>query len=135
MKILSRLLRPWAEVGPEDSHAVIANDSDVVLMALATPARNVYVLAEPGRTGRRAKAGMRGLAAAAAAVAAPGRGRPGRSKVAAGARGLPMMMGFTCFSVAALQRLWLHKHAFLRGANPEVCFLPRTPIYPWFSPP
>ncbi|CAL8471458.1 g11000 [Coccomyxa elongata] len=116
VKILSRLLRPWADVQPEDTHALIANDSDVVLMALVTPARNVYVLAEPGRVGRRV-----GPAAGAAAAAGKGaqKGRQARAKVAAGARGLPMMGGFTCFSIAALQLLWLKKYPFLRGATPE----------------
>ncbi|BDA46842.1 probable 5'-3' exoribonuclease 1 at N-terminal half [Coccomyxa sp. Obi] len=116
VKILSRLLRPWADVQPEDTHALIANDSDVVLMALVTPARNVYVLAEPGRVGRRV-----GPAAGVAAAASKGaqKGRQARAKVAAGARGLPMMGGFTCFSVAALQLLWLKKYPFLRGATPQ----------------
>lgn len=118
MKILSRLLRPWADVQQEDTHALIANDSDVVLMALVTPARNVYVLAEPGRVGRRV-----GPAAGAAAGKGAQKGRQARAKVAAGARGLPMMSGFTCFSIAALQLLWLKKYPFLRGATPEVCTL------------
>lgn len=120
VKILSRLLRPWADVQPEDTHAVIANDSDVVLMALVTPARNVYVLAEPGRVARRGVPSPAHAGAAAAGKGGAAKGRQGRARVAAGARGLPMMMGFTCFSVAALQRLWLHKHPFLRGATPQV---------------
>ncbi len=118
VKILSRLLRPWADVQPEDTHVVIANDSDVVLMALVTPARNVFVLAEPGRVARRGVASL----AAGSAAAASKKGRQGRARVAAGARGLPMTMGFTCFSVTALQRLWLHKHPFLRGATSQVWY-------------
>ena len=54
VKIVSRLLRPWAEVGPEDSHAIIASDSDMVLMALMTPLPNLFVLAEPTLTRRAA---------------------------------------------------------------------------------
>ncbi len=86
MKILSRLLRPWADTQPEDTHALIANDSDVVLMALVTSARNVYVLADPGRVGRRVSPSA---GAAAAAGKGAQKGRQGRAKVAAGARGRP----------------------------------------------
>ena len=50
MKIVSRLLRPWADVGPEDTHAIVASDSDMVLMALMTPLPNLFVLAEPSMT-------------------------------------------------------------------------------------
>ncbi len=49
VKILSRVLRPWADVLPEDDHAVVALDSDMALMALMMPNPNVYVLAEPAR--------------------------------------------------------------------------------------
>ena len=52
MKIVSRLLRPWADVQPEDTHAIIASDSDMVLMALMTPLPNLFVLAEPSMTVR-----------------------------------------------------------------------------------
>jgi 5'-3' exonuclease len=54
VKIVSRLLRPWADVQPEDSHAIIASDSDMVLMALMTPLPNLFVLAEPTLTRRAA---------------------------------------------------------------------------------
>ena len=49
VKILSRVLRPWAGVTPDDEHAIVALDSDMALMALMTPNPNVYVLAEPAR--------------------------------------------------------------------------------------
>ncbi len=49
VKILSRILRPWADVMPDDDHAVVALDSDMALMALMMPNPNVYVLAEPAR--------------------------------------------------------------------------------------
>ena len=49
VKILSRILRPWADAAPDDDHAVVALDSDMALMALMMPNPNVYVLAEPAR--------------------------------------------------------------------------------------
>lgn len=49
MKILSRVLRPWAEVTPQDEHVIVALDSDMVLMTLMMPNPNVYVLSEPTR--------------------------------------------------------------------------------------
>ena len=50
VKIMSRLLRPWADVCAKDSHAIIASDSDMVLMALMTPLPHLFVLAEPTLT-------------------------------------------------------------------------------------
>ena len=49
VKILSRVLRPWTEVSPDDEHAIMALDSDMVLMALMVPNPNVFVLSEPAR--------------------------------------------------------------------------------------
>lgn len=49
MKILSRVLQPWAEVTPQDEHVIVAGDSDMVLMTLMMPNPNVYVLSEPAR--------------------------------------------------------------------------------------
>ena len=49
VKILSRVLRPWADVTPGDEHAIVALDSDMALMALMMPNPNVYILAEPAR--------------------------------------------------------------------------------------
>ena len=49
VKILSRVLRPWANVSPDDEHAIMALDSDMVLMALMVPNPNVFVLSEPAR--------------------------------------------------------------------------------------
>ena len=49
VKILSRVLRPWADVSPDDEHAIMALDSDMVLMALMVPNPNVVVLSEPAR--------------------------------------------------------------------------------------
>lgn len=117
MKILSRLMRPWAPVEPGDAHAIIATDSDVVLMALVTPAPNVYVLAEPSRQMQHARAK---LLTADARGPGPGPGSSGQQARAARARGLPMTRGFTCFSVNALHRLWLQRYPFLRGATTEV---------------
>ena len=49
VKILSRVLRPWADVSPDDEHAIMALDSDMILMALMVPNPNVFVLSEPAR--------------------------------------------------------------------------------------
>lgn len=49
VKILSRVLQPWAEVTPQDEHVIVAGDSDMVLMTLMMPNPNVYVLSEPAR--------------------------------------------------------------------------------------
>ena len=49
VKILSRVLRPWTDVSPDDEHAIMALDSDMVLMALMVPNPNVFVLSEPAR--------------------------------------------------------------------------------------
>ncbi len=117
VKILSRLMRPWAAVEPGDTHAIIATDSDVVLMALVTPAPNVYVLAEPNRPTMFRARGKTALGKEA------GAGPPenaARKRSAAGRFGLPMTKGFTCFSVNALHQLWLQRYPFLREANSEV---------------
>ena len=50
VKIMSRLLHPWADVAPGDTHAVIADDSDCLLMAAMAASRHqqhLFVLAEP----------------------------------------------------------------------------------------
>ena len=47
---MSRLLHPWADVAPGDTHAVIADDSDCLLMAAMAASRHqqhLFVLAEP----------------------------------------------------------------------------------------
>ena len=47
---MSRLLHPWADVAPGDTHAIIADDSDCLLMAAMAATRHqqhLFVLAEP----------------------------------------------------------------------------------------
>ncbi|KAK9840629.1 hypothetical protein WJX81_005592 [Elliptochloris bilobata] len=64
VKIMSRLLHPWADVAPGDTHAVIADDSDCLLMAAMAATRHgqhVFVLAEP-QQGRRIIFGPDGAA-------------------------------------------------------------------------
>lgn len=64
MKIMSRLLHPWAAIVPGDTHAVIADDSDCLLMAAMAAMRHqqhVFVLAEP-QTGRSIVFGPDGIA-------------------------------------------------------------------------
>jgi hypothetical protein len=122
VKILSRLIRPWAAVTAEDTHAIIATDSDVVLMALVTPVPNVYVLAEPSRQAQQARAKLVLADAAAASAHKKGGGSVGGrgARAKAAGRGLPITRGFTCFSVSALHSLWLQRYTFLRGANAQV---------------
>ncbi|CAL5224335.1 g7007 [Coccomyxa viridis] len=99
VKILSRVLRPWAEVTPDDTHAIVALDSDMALMALMMPNPNVYVLAEPAR---------------------PPRTPNKKGKVVRRLKSArPMFRGYTCFSPAALHRHWYKDHPFLRGPTPE----------------
>ncbi|CAD7699023.1 unnamed protein product [Ostreobium quekettii] len=43
MKILSRLHRPLEHVGQDDAHAVVGNDSDLILMALLTDTPHLHV--------------------------------------------------------------------------------------------
>ena len=53
VKLLGRLLHPWAEVSPADGHVIYAGDSDMVLMALFSGLDNLYILSEAkGAVGR-----------------------------------------------------------------------------------
>ena len=45
LKILDRLVRPWAAVAPRDSHAVVAGDADLVLMGLMARRPHLHILA------------------------------------------------------------------------------------------
>ena len=45
LKILDRLVRPWAAVAPRDSHAVVAGDADLVLMGLMARRPHLNILA------------------------------------------------------------------------------------------
>ena len=45
LKILDRLLRPWAPVAASDSHAVVAGDADLVLMGLMARRPHLNILA------------------------------------------------------------------------------------------
>ena len=86
---MSRLMHPWADVAPGDTHAVIADDSDCLLMAAMAATRqhqHVFVLSEaqhgrsivfgPDGVARgTAKEGLKPLAKAAAARKPPAKGR------------------------------------------------------------
>ncbi|KAK9807716.1 hypothetical protein WJX72_007062 [[Myrmecia] bisecta] len=53
LKIMSRLLCPWAEVEEGDKHLIVGSDSDLILMSLISPADNIYLLMErPDGTNR-----------------------------------------------------------------------------------
>ncbi len=44
MKILGRLARPWEHVAPGDSHIILGDDADLVLMALVGATEGLYVV-------------------------------------------------------------------------------------------
>ncbi|GMH35381.1 hypothetical protein BSKO_03249 [Bryopsis sp. KO-2023] len=46
VKILSRLQRPLSNVSPDDTHAMIGNDSDLFVMALLSEAKHLHVLSQ-----------------------------------------------------------------------------------------
>jgi len=86
---MSRLMHPWADVAPGDTHAVVADDSDCLLMAAMAATRqnqHVFVLSE-AQDGRSivfgpdgvargtAKEGLKPLAKSAAARKPPAKGR------------------------------------------------------------
>ena len=56
-KILARLQRPMNHVAKTDTHALIGNDSDLLMMSLMAGAEHVYVLGKH----RSVKAFLRGL--------------------------------------------------------------------------
>ena len=64
VKIMSRLMRPWADVAPGDTHAVVADDSDCLLMAAMAASRqnqHIFVLSE-AQEGRSIVFGPDGVA-------------------------------------------------------------------------
>ena len=85
---MSRLMHPWADVAPGDTHAVIADDSDCLLMAAMAATRqhqHVFVLSEAqhgrsivfgpdGIARGTAKEGLKPLAKSAAARKPPAKG-------------------------------------------------------------
>lgn len=44
VKILDRLLHPWASVDAEDKHVILAGDSDLVLMGLMASQPRLHIL-------------------------------------------------------------------------------------------
>lgn len=44
MKILGRLTKHWAQVGPNDTHLVVGDDADLILMALVCYLDNLFVM-------------------------------------------------------------------------------------------
>jgi len=84
---MSRLLHPWAAVAPGDTHALIADDSDCLLMAAMAAGReaqSLFVLAEP-QLGRSIAFGPDGLPQPRGAAAAGGGARPGSRGMASAA--------------------------------------------------
>ncbi len=84
---MSRLLHPWAAVAPGDTHALIADDSDCLLMAAMAAGReaqSLFVLAEP-QLGRGIAFGPDGLPQPRGAAAAGGGARPGSRGMASAA--------------------------------------------------
>ena len=84
---MSRLLHPWAAVAPGDTHALIADDSDCLLMAAMAAGReaqSLFVLAEP-QLGRGIAFGPAGLPQPRGAAAAGGGARPGSRGMASAA--------------------------------------------------
>jgi hypothetical protein len=87
VKIMSRLLHPWAAVTPGDTHALIADDSDCLLMAAMAAGReaqSLFVLAEP-QLGRGIAFGPDGLPQMRGAAAAGAGARPGSRGMASAA--------------------------------------------------
>lgn len=47
LKVLDRVMHPWADVQPGDRHMIVAGDSDIVLMTLSLSSPdNLYILQE-----------------------------------------------------------------------------------------